>query len=125
MRRKKCSRHDAIHLLGAILLHYLAPVLDRKKGHFELDSYLRLLKKYKSRRPEKIMPARSFDEISVQDWDETIRVNLSGAFYWCRQVVPDMKANEFGRIVNISSIAARAAVWSGPTMQPPKQVCWD
>jgi hypothetical protein len=57
MRRKKCSHHDAIHLLGAILLHYLAPVLNQKKGRFELDGYLRLLKKYKSRRPEKIMPA--------------------------------------------------------------------
>jgi 3-oxoacyl-[acyl-carrier protein] reductase len=61
-----------------------------------------------------IMPARSFDEISVQDWDETIRVNLSGAFYWCRQVVPDMKAHKFGRIVNISSIAARGGGVVGP-----------
>jgi len=61
-----------------------------------------------------IMPARSFDEIGVQDWDETIRVNLSGAFYWCRQVVPDMKANNFGRIVNISSLAARGGGVVGP-----------
>jgi 3-oxoacyl-[acyl-carrier protein] reductase len=61
-----------------------------------------------------IMPARSFDEISVQDWDETLRVNLSGAFYWCRQVVADMKANNFGRIVNISSIAARGGGVVGP-----------
>ncbi len=61
-----------------------------------------------------IMPARTFDEISVQDWDETLRVNLSGAFYWCRQVVPDMKASKFGRIVNISSIAARGGGVVGP-----------
>ena len=61
-----------------------------------------------------IMPARSFDEISVQDWDETIRVNLGGAFYWCRQVVPDMKKNKLGRIVNISSIAARGGGVVGP-----------
>ena len=61
-----------------------------------------------------IMPARSFDEISVQDWDETLRVNLSGAFYWCRQVVPDMKKNNFGRIVNISSLAARGGGVVGP-----------
>ena len=60
------------------------------------------------------MPARSFDEISVQDWDETIRVNLSGAFYWCRQTVPDMKKNKFGRIVNVSSIAARGGGVVGP-----------
>jgi len=61
-----------------------------------------------------IMPAKSFDEINVQDWDETVRINLSGAFYWCRQVVPDMKQNKFGRIINISSIAARGGGVVGP-----------
>lgn len=55
MRRKKCSHHDATHLLGAILLHFLVPVLEHKRGRFELDGYRRLLKKFKSRRPEKIM----------------------------------------------------------------------
>ncbi len=61
-----------------------------------------------------IMPARSFEDISIQDWDETIRINLSSAFYWCRQVVPDMKAANFGRIVNISSLAARGGGVVGP-----------
>lgn len=53
-----------------------------------------------------IMPAKSFEEISVKDWDETIRVNLNSTFYWCREVVPAMKEMKFGRIVNISSLAA-------------------
>ena len=61
-----------------------------------------------------IMPARSFDEITVEDWNATIRINLSGAFYWSRQVVPDMKTMKFGRIVNISSIAARGGGVIGP-----------
>ena len=61
-----------------------------------------------------IMPARSFEEITVQDWDETIRVNLCGAFYWSRQVVPEMKKMKFGRIVNISSLAARGGGVVGP-----------
>ena len=61
-----------------------------------------------------IMPARNFENISVQDWEETIRVNLNSAFYWCRQVVADMKAMQFGRIVNISSIAARGGGVVGP-----------
>jgi hypothetical protein len=55
MRRRKCSHHDATHLLAAILLHFLVPVLEHKKGRFELNGYRRLLKKFKSRRPEKIM----------------------------------------------------------------------
>jgi 3-oxoacyl-[acyl-carrier protein] reductase len=61
-----------------------------------------------------IMPAKLLEEISVQEWDETIRINLSGAFYWCRQDVPGMKEMKFGRIVNISSIAARGGGVIGP-----------
>jgi len=34
-----------------------------------------------------IMPARSFDKITIDDWDETIRTNLSSSFYWCKIVV--------------------------------------
>jgi 3-oxoacyl-[acyl-carrier protein] reductase len=61
-----------------------------------------------------IMPARNFEQISIPDWDATIRVNLSSAFYWCRQVVADMKAMQFGRIINISSLAARGGGVVGP-----------
>jgi 3-oxoacyl-[acyl-carrier protein] reductase len=61
-----------------------------------------------------IMPARNFEQISIRDWDETIRVNLSSAFYWSRQVVADMKAMQFGRIINISSLAARGGGVVGP-----------
>ncbi|HOG15779.1 MAG TPA: SDR family oxidoreductase [Syntrophales bacterium] len=61
-----------------------------------------------------IMDRRSFDQLSVGDWDETIRVNLSGAFYWMQRAVPAMKAAGFGRIVNVSSIAARGGGVIGP-----------
>jgi len=61
-----------------------------------------------------IMDRRPFDRLSVEDWDETIRVNLSGAFYWMMCAVPAMKAGNFGRIVNISSIAARGGGVIGP-----------
>jgi 3-oxoacyl-[acyl-carrier protein] reductase len=60
------------------------------------------------------MPVKSFEEISVKDWDETIRVNLNSAFYWSREVVPGMKEMKFGRIINISSIAARGGGVIGP-----------
>ena len=61
-----------------------------------------------------IMPIRPFDDTTIQIWDETLRVNLSGAFYWCSQVIPDMKAGKFGRIVNIASLAARGGGVIGP-----------
>jgi hypothetical protein len=54
MRQKKCSRHEAIHLLMAILIHFLFPAL-KKKGQIQLAHYLKLLKEYKSRKPEKII----------------------------------------------------------------------
>lgn len=61
-----------------------------------------------------IMPQASFEAVSVHDWDETLRINLSSAFYWCREVIPGMKALGFGRIVNIASIAARGGGVIGP-----------
>jgi 3-oxoacyl-[acyl-carrier protein] reductase len=61
-----------------------------------------------------IMPQAAFEALTVADWDRTIRVNLSSAFYWCREVVPGMKGRGFGRIVNISSIAARGGGVIGP-----------
>jgi len=54
-----------------------------------------------------VMPRKPFEEISDQHWDETLRINLSSVFYWSSRVVGDMKAGGFGRIVNISSVAAR------------------
>lgn len=61
-----------------------------------------------------IMPVRKFEEITEQEWEETIRINLNGSFYWTKHVVSDMKEQNFGRIINISSIAARGGGVIGP-----------
>ncbi len=61
-----------------------------------------------------IMSSTSFDEISIDQWKETIRINLDSAFYWCHNVIPEMKQLNFGRIINISSIAARGGGVIGP-----------
>ena len=47
------------------------------------------------------------DELSLAQWEETMRINLTGAFLFVREVVPYMKKNEFGRIINISSTAGQ------------------
>ena len=57
---------------------------------------------------------RGFEELTTEDWNNTIRVNLSSAFYWSSLVVPAMKNAGFGRIINISSIAARGGGVVGP-----------
>jgi len=61
-----------------------------------------------------IMPRQEFEAVTTEVWDETLRVNLSSAFYWSREVVPDMKREKYGRIINISSIAARGGGVIGP-----------
>ena len=41
------------------------------------------------------------------DWRRTLAVNLDGAFYWCRAVLPAMRKRGWGRIVNVGSLAAK------------------
>lgn len=53
-------------------------------------------------------PMRSFTDISVDEWDKTISVNLKGVFICCQAVIPYMKKRGYGKIVNISSGAAVA-----------------
>ncbi len=42
-----------------------------------------------------------------QDWQQVMDVNLNGLFYCCREVVPHMRARNYGRIVNIASVAGK------------------
>lgn len=47
------------------------------------------------------------EELSEADWDRVVDVNLKGVFLCCRAVIPVMKQQGRGHIVNIASIAAR------------------
>jgi len=49
-----------------------------------------------------------FTDISDGDWENMCGVNLSGAFYCCREAVPDMVRAKYGRIINISSMWGQA-----------------
>ena len=46
-------------------------------------------------------------EFPVESWLRVMDVNLSGLFYCCREVVPFMLANGYGRIVNVASVAGK------------------
>jgi 2-dehydro-3-deoxy-L-rhamnonate dehydrogenase (NAD+) len=43
----------------------------------------------------------------IAEWDRVIDVNLNGVFYCNRAVVPHMRRHDYGRIVNIASIAGK------------------
>lgn len=58
---------------------------------------------------------KTLDTIDEQDFDYSISLNLSSAFALCRLVTPDMRLAEFGRIINIASLAGRdASLLAGP-----------
>ena len=57
---------------------------------------------------------RSVDDLTEEDFDRTIAVNLKSVFLCTQGVVPGMRARQWGRIVNISSGAARGAGGVGP-----------
>ena len=42
-----------------------------------------------------------------QAWEQVLQVNLNGLFHCCREVVPHMQGNGYGRIVNIASVAGK------------------
>jgi NAD(P)-dependent dehydrogenase (short-subunit alcohol dehydrogenase family) len=52
-------------------------------------------------------PAATIDELSLADWQRLLHFNLTGTFLFCHAVVPVMKRQAGGKIVNISSIAGR------------------
>jgi 3-oxoacyl-[acyl-carrier protein] reductase len=52
---------------------------------------------------------RGIDELTESEFDRTIAVNLKSAFLCTQAVLPAMRSKKWGRIVNISSGAARGA----------------
>ena len=46
-------------------------------------------------------------EYPADEWRRVVDINLNGTFYTCRTVAAHMKANGYGRIVNISSVAGK------------------
>ncbi len=65
--------------------------------------------------------ARNWHNVSLEDWDQVIRIDLDGAFYCAKAVLPAMKAQKDGLIINISSWAGRfVSVVTGPAYTAAK-----
>ena len=52
-----------------------------------------------------IYPTKPFLEITPEDWNKVLRINLNGAFHCTKAVLPMMVKHGYGKIVNIASIA--------------------
>ena len=54
------------------------------------------------------------DEVSEADWDELMTVNVKSCFLMTKAVVPGMRERGWGRIINLSSVAAQVGGVVGP-----------
>jgi len=52
-------------------------------------------------------PTAELWNYSINDWNKVIEINLNGTFNCCRAVIPNMIKNNYGRIVNIASVAGK------------------
>jgi NADP-dependent 3-hydroxy acid dehydrogenase YdfG len=65
---------------------------------------------------------RNFRNMSLDGWDDVVKINLNGLFYCCHAVLPGMRARKDGVIINISSWAGRyASVLTGPAYNATKR----
>ena len=64
---------------------------------------------------------RNWHDVSLDDWDRVIRIDLDGAFYCAKAVLPGMVERGGGLIVNISSWAGRhVSMVTGPAYNAAK-----
>jgi len=52
-------------------------------------------------------PTSSLWEYDVEMWNKIVNINLFGTFNCCRAIVPNMINNNYGRIVNVASVAGK------------------
>ena len=65
---------------------------------------------------------RNWYAVEVEGWDQVVAVNLSGLFYCCHAVLPAMRAQKDGLVINISSWAGRyPSTLTGPAYNATKR----
>ena len=52
-------------------------------------------------------PTASLWEYDIEMWKKVVEINLMGTFNCCRTIVPNMIKNNYGRIVNVASVAGK------------------
>ena len=52
-------------------------------------------------------PTAALWEYNIEMWKKVVEINLMGTFNCCRSIVPNMIKNNYGRIVNVASVAGK------------------
>lgn len=63
---------------------------------------------------------RTVEEMSLQEWRDTLATNLDGVFYGCHFAIPEMKKNGGGFIINVGSLAGVNAFPQGAAYNASK-----
>tara|TARA_B100000035_G_scaffold312911_1_gene325396 strand:- start:50 stop:772 length:723 start_codon:yes stop_codon:yes gene_type:complete len=98
-----CFSRTSINIAG--INHVECDITDEKKINFLLDKYKKIDYIINVAGTNLCKP---IEEIDSQEWDRLMNVNLKSFFNICKKVIPLMKKQNFGRIVNVSSIAGRS-----------------
>jgi len=60
-----------------------------------------------------ILQTTAIDDITEQEWNRLMAVNLNSVFFTSQQVLPYMREKRWGRIINMSSLAGRMGSYGG------------
>lgn len=69
-------------------------------GHTDRENYLNL-----TTRPGEKFSLEITKNMTDEEWEDNIRINLNGVFYCTREALKIMEENHYGKIINIASIA--------------------
>lgn len=60
-------------------------------------------------------------ELDLAEWDRVLDINLKGTFQCCQAVLPAMKAQRYGRIINLGSVLGKNGGNARPWLNPEEQ----
>ena len=66
------------------------------------------------------LPYRKVLDLTVEEWNHVVSVNLTGAFLCARAVLPSMISQHYGKIINIASIGGRKGAAGRTPYRPTK-----
>lgn len=98
---------DSIIELGGQAVTYQADVADRKAleemVNFTIEKFEKIDILVNN---AGIVRFGTITDMTQPDWNDVINTNLSGMFHLCQLVAPHMKEQNYGKIINLSSLAA-------------------
>ena len=69
-------------------------------------------------------PTAELWNCSINDWNKVIEINLNGTFNCCKAIAPNMIENNYGRIVNIASVAGKDGNANASAYSSSKAAVW-